>query len=213
MKKFVTLLSIALVSMTVLLPSVSVAADSSPGSYGYVEGGGLIDTGKGTDAAKITFGGNVIDYGNGEIVGQWQVNFHDVNKVELDKGIFHTTSFSEVTWNYLNGDPTVGFTATGRLNGEDGWFINVRICDHGEPGVGNDTIRIILWENEDDYQNWDRYDVNTYLAYYDTWDQVGWNGPYATQYGYAGDFPDDEPNPWHVRTELDGGNLELCPLP
>ena len=217
MKKLAILLTVALALVLVaLLPnSVSAETEGAGWEYGGVTGGGsIVET---SNAAHITFGGNVRFNSDGTIVGQWQVNFHNVNNDTIDGGSFHSTSFSLLNWDQYKGHPTAQFTATGRFNGQDGWSMNVRLADFGEPGRGNDSIRIILCSPDNPYDpdtiKFDKY------AVYDTWDQVGWWNsyyPYDSQYGDYGDFPDEEPPFWpaggwtsSVRTKLDGGNLKI----
>jgi len=162
----------------------------------YVTGGGNITEGKGKSAAKITFGGNVGYDLTGDEVGQWQCNFHSVNEPNAI-GHFHSTKITSLAFDditaYPDPDPPPAdynkatFRAMGRFNGVDGWKIRVRLIDIGEPGKGNDSIRIELWDT-----------TNTLV--YDSYDHGGAGG---------GDFPDEE-GPG-LRTKLDGGNFQIHP--
>jgi len=120
---------------------------------GFLTGGGQIDTGKGKNAFNISFGGNVGFLADFSLVGQWQTNFHNVSVDSLDKARFHSTAITALQF-FDDGGPgpnpppanaNVGlFTATGRLNGEDGWTLDVCLADRGEPGRQNDSIRVAL---------------------------------------------------------------------
>jgi hypothetical protein len=120
---------------------------------GFLTGGGQIDTGKGPNALGTSFGGNVGFLADFSLVGQWQTNFHNVSVDSLDKARFHSTAITALQF-FQDGGPgpypppanaNVGlFTATGRLNGEDGWTLDVCLADRGEPGRQNDSIRVAL---------------------------------------------------------------------
>ncbi len=158
----------------------------------YVTGGGLIETGKGKDAAKITFGGNVGFDLAGDEVGQWQCNFHNVNKDDLDKGQFHSMEITQIEFFYESRLPDADppdadynyahFNANGTFNGEDGWRVRVNVTDCGEGNkITPDQIRIRLYNGPD--------------LVYDSSDP-------------AGDFPNAYPA---SRTNLDGGNIQIHP--
>jgi hypothetical protein len=120
---------------------------------GFLTGGGQIDTGKGPTAKSISFGGNVGFLADFSLVGQWQTNFHNVSVDSLDKARFHSTAITALQFfddggagpNPPPANANVAlFTATGRLNGEDGWTLDVCLADRGEPGRQNDSIRVAL---------------------------------------------------------------------
>lgn len=219
MKKLAILLTLALALVLVALLAGSVSAKNENSGLvngGVTGGGSIIET---SNAANITFGGNVRYDSNGAVVGQWQVNFHNVNKDTLDGGHFHATSFSELNFNYCDKHDVwrASFIATGRFNGEEDWSMNVRLADFGNPGVGNDSIRIILCNPDNPYPSPKPLPSWKY-AFYDTWDQKWWFSlppPTDSQYGWKGDFPDEEnPGNTHsVRTKLDDGNLKIHPPP
>ena len=93
---------------------------------------------------------------------------------------------------------------------------SLQIGEFGEPDTGYDSIRIILCEPDKPYplhidpvppylrHFWllDEAKVEDYV-FYDTW--------IDGLYGSPGDFPDNDPYPWAVRTKLVGGNLEIYP--
>jgi hypothetical protein len=184
----------------------------------YVTGGGQLVEGRGKGAAKISSSGNVGFDLAGNVIGQWQINFHNVNNDDLDRGHFHTTSFQSLVFTNAGctaePDPpdadyvAAVFTAHGRFNGEDGWAIWVSLADYGEPGAGLDSARIRLY----------RLPTNFAAANieYDSWNQDTWGG--GSQFGYTGDFPDDDlPSlcgpgvTQSVRTKLDHGNYQIHP--
>jgi hypothetical protein len=120
---------------------------------GFLTGGGQIDDGRGRNAKSISFGGNVGFLADFSLVGQWETNFHNVSVDSLDKARFHSTAITSLQFfndggagpNPPPANANVAlFTATGRLNGEDGWTLNVCLADRGEPGRQNDSIRVRL---------------------------------------------------------------------
>jgi hypothetical protein len=167
----------------------------------YITGGGNINTGRGKNEYKITFGGNVglmDDYG--DPVGQWNVNFHNVSVDALDKGHFHTTEITSLTFKRLfmcdQPDPPdayfnwAWFKADGRFKGQDGWVedwsIDVRVADFGEGKHATDSIRILLYNDAD-------------VLVYDSW--------------ASGDFDAEDTCGWiyRLRHRLDGGNIQIHP--
>jgi len=120
---------------------------------GFLTGGGQIDNGKGENAEKISFGGNVGFLADFSLVGQWQTNFHNVAGIDLDGARFHSTAITSLQFfrdggagpNPPPANANVGsFSATGRLNGVDGYTLHVCLADRGEPGRNNDSIRLRL---------------------------------------------------------------------
>lgn len=174
----------------------------------FVTGGGNITEGKGKNAQKITWGGNIGFALEGDPVGQFNVVFHNVGDIgswddtELDKGHFHSTEITSLIFDRIScsacgdcvpePDPPdayynkADFSANGLFNGDTGWRIRVRLTDFGEPGKGNDEIRFKLYHDGGKV-----YDSSEY------WD---------------GDFPDsDNCNDKTRRHPLDGGNLQIHP--
>lgn len=102
------------------------------------------------DRKKISFGGMVWVAGDAGIVGEWQVNLHNVEGTNLDKSTFHTTEI--VDFNRFAPDSgsclaAVNFTAEGRFNNEDGYTLIVRAGDSGEPASwSTDTVRIQIYD-------------------------------------------------------------------
>jgi len=172
----------------------------------FVTGGGMILEGRGKTAAKITFGGNVGFDLAGDEVGQWNINFHNVNVNPLDKGHFHTTEITEIVFVDISDGPDPSppdadynyahFVATGKFNGEDGWEVKVNMTDFGEgKNAEPDQIRIRLWNP-----------IGT-LVYDSSRD----DGPNEPDYGPDGDFPDEGISVIANRTQLDGGNIQIHP--
>ena len=187
---------LAIVLSTVLAVSLAVpfavSANAVPPVEGKVTGGGLIETGKGKDAAKITFGGNVNNLG-GELSGHWSIIFHNVNEPDAI-GHFQSTEITSLIF-YVwadcpNADPPASdcnwamFEANGKFNGEDGWSIEVSLDDFGEPGRQTDAIRIILYDH--------------------------YGFVYDTSESFLGDFDDEGCSSGDARMHLlDGGNLQI----
>jgi hypothetical protein len=202
MKKRVLAMALATGLVVSLAVPWSVSANGAT-AVGKVNGGGLIETGTGEDAAKITFGGNLNDLG-GQPVGHWNIVFHNVNNDDLDMGQFHPAEITFLEFKNLpecpGADPPdsdynrANFRANGRFNNEDGWCIEVRLADHGEGrrGQGNrgmsemDSIRILLWDADGDLQ-YDSYEGGS---------------------DYQGDFP-DETECAGTRAILDSGNFQI----
>jgi len=136
----------------------------------WITGGGKIVTTvegkKKKEQLKVSFAGNVGRLNDGSLVGQWNMNLHNVdngypgNVNWLDKAHFHTTSILSLDFYdardladpdvpILPDPPPAGvnlafFVAEGKLNGEEGWKIRFTAMDAGEPGV-DDRIAFSLW--------------------------------------------------------------------
>ena len=173
----------------------------------FVTGGGMILEGTRKTAAKITFGGNVGFDLDGNEVGQWNINFHNVNNNDLDKGHFHTTEITEIDFGDVSACPPPNppvadynyahFVATGRFNGEDGWEdgweVRFNMTDYGEGNkIDPDGVRIRLWDPDDPWTS-PKYDSSA-------------GGKY-----YTGDFPKEGYCTIANRTNLDGGNIQIHP--
>jgi hypothetical protein len=93
-------------------------------------------------------------------VGNIHINFHNTGySNDTDKGKFTTT---EITWMRINpqsypdseGEPNfifVSLAADGKFNGEDGWTLQFRLSDFGNPGSSkatknnlSDAVRITI---------------------------------------------------------------------
>ncbi len=120
----------------------------------YVHGGGHAleenDELKRKDWYDVSFGGWIAKVGP-DLVGEWQVNLHNVhnnNDDLLDKGKFHATEFTAL--NLFDGNsPTcndaVNFTAFGTWNGKSGYKMIFRAGDKGSPN-NVDTVRVTLYK-------------------------------------------------------------------
>ncbi len=119
----------------------------------YVTGGGQINTGTAKSALKVSFAGNVGSLVDMALVGHWETQLHHVSLNTLDGARFSSTEITSLVFsNRCGSEPAppdapynwARWTAVGRVNGEDGWTIDVRGSDFGEPGRGVDSIRFIL---------------------------------------------------------------------
>ncbi len=156
----------------------------------YVHGGGhaLEDDGalKRKDWYDVSFGGWIAKVGP-DLVGEWQVNLHNVyngNNDSLDKGKFHATEFTVLNLydgNSATCNDAVNFTAFGTWNGEAGYKMIFRAGDNGSPN-NVDTIRVTLYNSG-----------NTIL--YDTHSANG--------------FTDESSCVGSARTSLDTGNITI----
>jgi len=63
---------------------------------GFLTGGGQIVDGIGKSPAKISFAGNVGFLADFSLVGQYEVNFHNVKGTVLDRGKFHSTAITSL---------------------------------------------------------------------------------------------------------------------
>lgn len=156
---------------------------------GFLTGGGQISNGNGPSAERISWGGNVGFLADFSIVGQWNTNFHNVDGTALDKAHFHASDFSSLQFANDGGagpsPPPANanlafFVADGTLNGEPGYRLRVCVADRGEPGKGNDTMRMQLFAP----------------------------GPVLV-YDSQTDFADEAPESACDGHELDGGNVQI----
>lgn len=116
----------------------------------HISGGGQIleESGKRKDWKKISFGGWLADIG--ELVGEWEINFHNVGTDAYDKGKFHTTDFTALTLFAPTSNTctaAMNFEADGSFNGEDGWSVIFRAgdSDNAASKSPDDTVRIELY--------------------------------------------------------------------
>lgn len=129
---------------------------------GFVTGGGQITkdigSGKKKEQYRISFAGNVGYMADFSVVGQYQMNFHNVSVDELDGASFHSTeivSFNPGADSWEDASPPdananhARIIALGRLNNEDGWLLGILVADRGEPGK-NDSVLINLWNPDGD---------------------------------------------------------------
>ena len=171
-----------------------------------ITGGGNINTGRGRDVTKITFGGNVGIAGGEGLVGQWNINFHNLAEAydEFDKGHFHSEEITFLDFKRIPGcggpvPPDAYFTwaqfkADGRFKvpdkpWEDGWSIIVNVADFGEGKnrPNKDSIRILLYDNFGG-------------LVFDSWWEFGSEdtcGPLISR----------------MRAQLDGGNIQMHRVP
>ncbi|MFC1923951.1 hypothetical protein ACFLT3_00800 [Chloroflexota bacterium] len=178
-------------------------------------GGKIIQEGEGKkkEWPKITFGGwSGYTAAMGDMVGQWEVNFHNVGNDDLDKATFTSWWVNDLSFADFADPPEVPIAdppaslanfAQVRLFGvieyDDGSMaygtLVINGMDNGEPGnvdekgnndITSDGIRIILFSGGS--------------RIYDSY--------------LSGDFEDDQSNPGDgVRHELDGGNLQIVDPP
>lgn len=161
---------------------------------GFVTGGGQITkdigTGKKKEQYRISFAGTVGYMADFSVVGQYQMNFHNVSVDELDGARFHSTeimSFNPGADSWEDASPPDAnanyaiIMAEGRLNNEDGWTLGILVADRGEPGK-NDSVLINLW------------DPDGHMVYNSYWD-FGTNA-------FAGHLP------WWTY-KLSAGNIQL----
>ena len=139
---------------------------------GFLTGGGQIDTGNKPTDNKVSFAGNLGYMADFSLVGQYQMNLHNVTGLGpapgsanwLDGATFHSTSISELKF-FKDGDPgpnpppananVAYFIIEGRLNlkgaagPESGYTLYAYVADRGEPGKagkGSDSINFALWQ-------------------------------------------------------------------
>lgn len=175
--------------LTVFL--ATTAASTWADSEALIHGGGVISTGHGQNAPKITFSIDVYVPDDEQAIGFFEIHFHNVNDLyDLDKSQFTATDFGAVTVtsNTVDGQDFlfVRIEASGTLDGEEGWSVIARIADFGSPGQAKkqpgsltDAIRLSL------------FDPSGETVFYDT----------ATL------DPSDFPREQSWRTFLDGGNI------
>ncbi|MBN1152612.1 MAG: LamG domain-containing protein, partial [Dehalococcoidia bacterium] len=171
--------------VTVSLPDPYVATPVAVQKFwvdGYLSGGGQIVEEVGPKRSAwnaISFGGVAGDAESAGLVGEWEVNFHNVSVDTLDKTKFHSTDIHAMNFFNQSCGITVNFTAFGEWEGIPGYKMIFRAQDAGEPGSG-DNVRIEL------------YDPGNVLVY-DT--------------SSNGDFANESTCNGTLRTMLDSGNL------
>jgi hypothetical protein len=158
---------------------------------GFLTGGGNISNGNGPNAERISWGGNVGFLADFGIVGEWNTNFHNVDGTSLDGAHFHAHEITSLQF-VDDGGPGPSppqananvalFVASGTLNGTPGYQLRVCTADRGEPGTGNDTMRVTLFA------------PGPVLVY----DSLT-----------SGDFADQAPASACDGHELDGGNVQI----
>ena len=156
---------------------------------GFLTGGGHISNGNGPNAERISWGGNVGFLADFSLVGEWNTNFHNVGGTSLDGAHFHaheivSLQFSKDAGAGPNPPPAnanIGtFIAAGELDHVPGYLLRVCVADRGEPGKGNDTMRMQLFAP----------------------------GPVLV-YDSLTDFADQAPATACDGHELDGGNVQI----
>ena len=151
---------------------------------GFVSGGGQLveEDNKRPDWHVISFGGFAASAGASGLIGEWQVNFHNVGVDAFDKSSFHTTSIYAM--NFYDGECGIAlnFYATGVWNGIPGYKMIFRAQDAGEPG-SLDNARIELYNPGG-------------TRVYDT----DWPGEFTAESNCHGTH----------RTLLDNGNLQMA---
>ncbi|MFC1710737.1 hypothetical protein ACFLZJ_01090 [Nanoarchaeota archaeon] len=131
----------------------SLTVDVSECADVKVHGGGHMlevenDGDKRKDWLDVSFGG-FIGEGTQGLFGNWQINFHNVNKEGFDKGRFHTTEITSL--NLYDGNSNtcteaMNFGANGEFNGMPGYRIIFRAGDSSQPSSTNtDTVRVQLY--------------------------------------------------------------------
>lgn len=151
-KRRLLILVFSIVASLALVLPIAVPEAAADGKN-FVTGGGQITTDK-QIGYKISFAGYVGYMEDPSLVeGVWQTNFHNVSKGFLVGARFHSTSIILLEFYQDNDwvppdDPNANvahFIAEGRLNGEDGYTLNVWLADRGEPGRMTDAIWMALW--------------------------------------------------------------------
>jgi hypothetical protein len=129
----------------------------------FVTGTGIITEGQGRDAPEITFGVQIFIDEAGECAGNFAINFHNTNNIEVDQGVFIATEFTYIAIGTAAYEyPTGVFTdytyaligANGLFNGEDDWSVMINFADFGKSGrskshadMPSDAVRIRLIDN------------------------------------------------------------------
>lgn len=163
---------------------------------GKVSGGGQIVEEVGSkpkDYYKVSFGGHTWDLGSLGYMGEWEINFHNVDGDEFDKSKFHSTDIAAV--NFYDGNNTtcydaMNMTMYGEWNGTPGYKVILRGGDYGAPGNFEregmdgsfDTVRVELFNSDS-------------AKVYDT--------------SWPSEFVDESSCVGSSRTGLDNGNITI----
>lgn len=150
----------------------------------YLNGGGHaleVLGSKRKDWNDVSFGGWTAYVGS--LVGDWEVNLHNVGGTDLDGGKFHGSDI--VSLNLFNGDSATctdaaNVTVNGTWNGLTGYQMIFRAGDNGAPNT-MDTIRVTLYRPD-------------HSVLYDT---------------YGPDFTAESSCVGSARTGLDTGNITI----
>ena len=154
---------------------------------GSVNGGGQLrkEIGpKAKDDYKISFGGQIWDLGSEGIIGDWEVNLHNVGYNDLDQTKFHTSEITNIVFYTDNSntcDDAVRFDAVGRFGNEEGYRMIFRAGDLGNKNTA-DTARVEIF-NPDNNPIYDTYD--------------------------SGEFGGESSCVGSARTDLDKGNITI----
>lgn len=146
MKKIAAILMIILA--TVIVPSLIQALPPEEGGCWVI---GIGTLGCGDAGHQDSFGGNAMTMKDKAIRGSWThisafwgVIFNgDVHYIVCKK--FPSLSGPGVPKAYPN---YVNFGGTGKFNGEDGYFFDVKAFDHGEPGIYRDRYSIDIYDED-----------------------------------------------------------------
>lgn len=151
MKKITGICLIVLAML--IVPSLIIAIPPEEGGC-WVTGIGTL--GCGGEGDLDSFGGNAMSMKDASVKGSWTHISHgsgvifsgDVHNIVCKKFPLPGPDVPEAYPNYVN------FGGTGRLNGEEGYFFDIKAVDHGEPGIYRDRYSI------------DIYDANGALVYH-----------------------------------------------
>jgi hypothetical protein len=171
-----------LLLVVVLLAAFAVPALSSGGA---VNGGGQLREELGSKRAEwhvISFG-VWAEQADGGYVGELEVNFHNVDSVELDGTKFHGTEVAEMNFYTPTSDScqaAMNMKVYGEWDHQPGYYVIFRSGDAGSSDF-QDTVRVELH----------RADKS---MVYDT---------------HAGDFADQSNCVGTARTGLDAGNITI----
>ncbi len=152
-----------------------------------VNGGGHLLNGEGKkkDLLDISFGGNVNQWSDDSLSGEWNVVLHNVGNNALDKSHFNGSEITAL--NFFDGDDStcndaVNFTVNGTFNGDPASMI-FRAGDFGSPNTA-DTARITIYHGLDASGG----------VVYDT---------------HSTDFPGESSCVGSARTGIDNGNITI----
>lgn len=138
-------ISLTILAALVVLTLTPPVTALPPAQECWVSGVGTL----GGDGQRDSFGGNVMPMKAGSLRGRWTHIAHD-SEVIFHGEVHYVTCKTFVT---LNGPevPTAypnyaNFGGTGELNGEEGYFFDVKVFDHGEPGIYRDRYSIDIYD-------------------------------------------------------------------
>jgi hypothetical protein len=152
MNKKMLWISIALVAIALIAIPATAGVPPQQGGC-WVTAGGTMDYG----GYFSSFGGTAMTMNDKTIHGTWNHVSNDYLSPEAEEGIHFTGKVHYIVCKKFPSLPGPGIRkaipnyvnlgGTGILNGDDGYYFDVKIFDHGEPGINLDRYVIDVYDS------------------------------------------------------------------